>query len=186
MAKLIFAAISSLDGYVADSAGNFDWSMPSDEVHRFVNALERGIGTYLYGRRMYEVMRYWETAPIGNDEPSAEREFATMWQAADKIIYSRSLEHVSTARTRLEQEFDPAVIQQMKADLSRDIAVSGPTLAGQALRLGLVDECHLILCPIVVGGGTPALPDNARLELELLDERRFANGVVYLHYRVTG
>jgi dihydrofolate reductase len=185
MAKLIYAAISSLDGYVADSEGNFDWGMPSDEVHRFVNDLERGIGTYLYGRRMYEVMRYWETAPTGNGETSAEQEFAEIWQDADKIIYSRSLEQVSTARTRLEREFDPRAIRQLKADASRDIAVSGPTLAGQVLRLGLVDECHLFLSPIVVGGGTPALPDNVRLDLELLDERRFGNGVVYLHYRIT-
>jgi dihydrofolate reductase len=186
MAKLIYSAISSLDGYVADSEGNFDWSMPSDEVHRFVNDLERGIGTYVLGRRMYEVMRYWETASTGNGEPSAEQEFAKLWQAADKIIYSRSLEEVPTARTRLVREFDSVAIQQMKADASRDIAVSGPTLAGQALKLDLVDECHLFLSPIVVGGGTPALPDNVRIELELLDERRFGNGVVYLHYRVTG
>jgi len=185
MAKLIYAAISSLDGY-ADREGNFDWSEPSEEVHRFVNDLERDIGTYLYGRRMYEVMRYWETVSSGNGEPSAQQEFATMWQAADKIIYSRSLENVSTARTRLVREFDPGAIQQMKANASRDIAVSGPTIAGQALRLGLVDECHLFLSPIVVGGGTPALPDNVRVQLELLDERRFDNGVVYLHYRVTG
>ena len=184
MAKLIYAAISSLDGYVADSEGNFDWSMPSEEVHRFVNNLERRIGTYLYGRRMYEVMRYWETASTGNGEPSAGQEFATMWQATDKIIYSRSLENVSTARTKLEREFDPAVIRRMKADASRDIAVSGPTIAGQAMKLGLVDECHLFLSPIVVGGGTPALPDNVRIQLELLDERRFGNGVVHLHYRV--
>jgi dihydrofolate reductase len=184
MAKLIYAAISSLDGYVADSEGNFDWSMPSEEVHRFVNNLERRIGTYLYGRRMYEVMRYWETASTGNGEPSAGQEFAKMWQATDKIIYSRSLENVSTARTKLEREFDPAVIRRMKADASRDIAVSGPTLAGQALKLGLVDECHLFLSPIVVGGGTPALPDNVRVQLELLDQRRFGNGVVHVHYRV--
>lgn len=184
MAKLIYAAISSLDGYVADSEGNFDWSMPSEEVHRFVNNLERRIGTYLYGRRMYEVMRYWETASTGNGEPSAGQEFAKMWQANDKIIYSRSLENVSTARTKLEREFDPAVIRRMKADASRDIAVSGPTIAGQAMKLGLVDECHLFLSPIVVGGGTPALPDNVRIQLELLDERRFGNGVVHLHYRV--
>jgi dihydrofolate reductase len=184
MAKLIYAAISSLDGYVADSEGNFDWSMPSEEVHRFVNNLERRIGTYLYGRRMYEVMRYWETASTGNGEPSAGQEFAKMWQATDKIIYSRSLENVSTARTKLEREFDPAAIRRMKADASRDIAVSGPTLAGQALKLGLVDECHLFISPIVVGGGTPALPDNVRIQLELLDERRFGNGVVHLHYRV--
>lgn len=184
MAKLIYAAISSLDGYVADSEGNFDWSMPSEEVHRFVNNLERRIGTYLYGRRMYEVMRYWETASTGNGEPSAGQEFAKMWQANDKIIYSRSLENVSTARTKLERELDPAVIRRMKADASRDIAVSGPTIAGQAMKLGLVDECHLFLSPIVVGGGTPALPDNVRIQLELLDERRFGNGVVHLHYRV--
>jgi dihydrofolate reductase len=184
MAKLIYAAISSLDGYVADSEGNFDWSMPSEEVHRFVNNLERRIGTYLYGRRMYEVMRYWETASTGNGEPSAGQEFAKMWQATDKIIYSRSLENVFTARTKLEREFDPAVIRRMKADASRDIAVSGPTIAGQAMKLGLVDECHLFLSPIVVGGGTPALPDNVRIQLELLDERRFGNGVVHLHYRV--
>ena len=133
---------------------------------------------------MYEVMRYWETASTGNGEPSAGQEFAKMWQATDKIIYYRSLENVSTARTKLEREFDPAVIRRMKVDASRDIAVSGPTLAGQAMKLGLVDECHLFLSPIVVGGGTPALPDNVRIQLELLDERRFGNGVVHLHYRV--
>jgi dihydrofolate reductase len=186
MAKLIFAAITSLDGYVADADGNFDWSMPSEEVHRFVNNLEAGIGTYLYGRRMYEVMRYWETASTGNGEQSAEQEFAKLWLRADKIIYSRSLDEVSTASTRLEREFDPKAIRQMKADETRDIAVSGPTLAAEALRHGLVDECHLFLCPIVVGGGTPALPDNVWLQLELLDERRFDNGVVHLHYRVNG
>jgi dihydrofolate reductase len=185
MAKLIYAAISSLDGYVADAQGNFDWSMPSDEVHRFVNNLQRGIGTYLYGRRMYEVMRYWDTASTGSGEPSAEQEFAKIWQATDKIIYSGSLDEVSTARTRLERVFDQRSIQQMKAHATRDIAVSGPTLAGQALRQGLVDECQLFLSPIIVGGGTPALPDNIRLDLHLLDERRFGNGVVYLHYRVT-
>jgi dihydrofolate reductase len=186
MAKLIFAAITSLDGYVADADGNFDWSMPSEEVHRFVNNLEAGIGTYLYGRRMYEVMRYWETASTGNGEQSAEQEFAKLWQRADKIIYSGSLDEVSTASTRLEREFDAEAIRQMKADVTRDIAVSGPTLAAEALRHGLVDECHLFLSPIVVGGGTPALPDNVWLQLQLLDERRFDNGVVYLHYRVNG
>jgi dihydrofolate reductase len=186
MAKLIFAAITSVDGYVADADGNFDWSMPSEEVHRFVNNLEAGIGTYLYGRRMYEVMRYWETASTGNGEQSVEQEFAKLWQRADKIIYSRSLDEVSTASTRLEREFDPEAIRQMKADVTSDIAVSGPTLAAEALRHGLVDECHLFLSPIVVGGGTPALPDNVWLQLQLLDERRFDNGVVYLHYRVNG
>ena len=186
MAKLIFAAITSLDGYVADADGNFDWSMPSEEVHRFVNNLEAGIGTYLYGRRMYEVMRYWETASTGNGEQSAEQEYAKLWQGTDKIIYSRSLDEVSTARTRLERAFDPEAIRQMKADVTRDIAISGPTLAAEALRHGLVDECHLFLSPIVVGGGTPALPDNVWLQLALLDQRRFDNGVVYLHYRVKG
>jgi dihydrofolate reductase len=184
MAKLIYSAISSLDGYVADAEGNFDWSVPDEEVHKFVNDLERPIGTYLYGRRMYAVMHYWDSAPTGNREPSAEQEYAKIWQAADKIIYSRSLEDVSTARTRIEREFDPNAIRQLKAAAGRDISVGGPTLAGQALKLRLVDECHLFLSPIVVGGGTQALPDNIRVELELLDERRFGNGVVHLHYRV--
>jgi len=184
MAKLIYGTISSLDGYVADSEGNFDWSAPDDEVHSFVNNLEREIGIYLYGRRMYEVMRYWETAPSGNGEPSAEREYAQIWQAADKIVYSRSLEKVATASTRIEREFDPQAIQDMKTAATRDISVSGPTLAAEALKMGLIDECHLFLSPVVVGGGLPALPDNVRLGLELLDERRFGNGVVHLHYRV--
>ncbi len=186
MAKLIYAAISSLDGYVADSEGNFDWSAPDEEVHRFVNELERPIGTYLYGRRMYEVLRYWETAPTGNDGASAGQEYAKIWQAADKIIYSKSLQQVSTARTRIERDFDPQAIQQLKAAATRDLSVGGPTLAAQAIKLGLVDECHLFLSPIVVGGGNPALPDNVRLGLELLDERRFGNGVVYLRYRIAG
>jgi dihydrofolate reductase len=186
MAKLIYAAISSLDGYVADADGNFDWSAPDEEVHRFVNDLERAIGTYLYGRRMYEVMRYWETAPTGNGEPSAGQEFAKIWRVADKIVYSTTLDKVSTLRTRLEREFDPEAIRQMKSAAVRDIAVSGPTLAAQALNLGLVDECHLFLCPVVVGGGLQALPDNVRLRLELLNEHRFGNGVVHLHYRIAG
>jgi dihydrofolate reductase len=186
MAKLIYAAISSLDGYVADADGNFDWSTPDEEVHRFVNDLERTTGTYLYGRRMYEVMRPWETHPTDDDQPSAGQEFAKIWQVADKIVYSTTLDKVSTLRTRLEREFDPEAIRQMKSAAVRDIAVSGPTLAGQALKLGLVDECQLFLCPVVVGGGLQALPDNVRLRLELLDERRFGNGVVHLHYRVAG
>jgi dihydrofolate reductase len=184
MAQLIYTAITSLDGYVADAEGNFDWSAPDEEVHRFVNDLERPIGTHLYGRRMYEVMRYWETTPTGNDEPSAGQEYAKTWQTADKIVYSKSLDQVSGARTSIQREFDPEAIQQLKAAAARDISVSGPALAAQALRLGLVDECHLFLSPIVVGGGNPALPDNVRLVLELLDERRFGNGVVHLDYRV--
>jgi dihydrofolate reductase len=184
MAKLIYTAISSLDGYVADSDGNFDWSAPDEDVHRFVNDLERSNGTYLYGRRMYEVMRYWETAPTGNGELSAAEDYARIWQAADKIVYSTSLRQISSARTRLEREFDPQAVQDMKATAARDITVSGPTLAAQALKSGLIDECHFFLTPVVVGGGTSALPDNVRLQLELLDERRFGNGVVHLHYRV--
>jgi dihydrofolate reductase len=145
------------------------------EVHRFVNDLERAIGTYLYGRRMYEVMRYWGT-PTGNDEPSAAQEYARIWQTADKIVYSKSLEQVSSARTSIQREFDPEAIQQLKAAAARDLSVSGPTLAAQAIKLGLVEECHLFLSPVVVGGGNPALPDNVRLGLELLDERRLATG----------
>jgi dihydrofolate reductase len=184
MAKLIYGAISSFDGYVADSDGNFDWSAPDEDVHRFVNDLERSNGTYLYGRRMYEVMRYWETAPTGNGELSAAEDYARIWQAADKIVYSTSLQQISSARTSLEREFDPQAIRDMKATAARDITVSGPMLAAQALNFGLIDECHFFLTPAVVGGGTSALPDNVRLQLELLDERRFSNGVVHLHYRV--
>jgi dihydrofolate reductase len=184
MAKLIYTAISSLDGYVADAEGKFEWSAPDQEVHRFVNDLERAIGTYLYGRRMYEVMRSWETAPTGNGEPSAEQEYAKIWQTADKIVYSKSLQHVSSARTSVEREFDAQAIRQLKTVATRDLAVSGPTLAAQAIKFGLVDECHLFLSPVVVGEGNPALPGNVRLALELLDERRFSNGVVHLHYRV--
>jgi dihydrofolate reductase len=184
MAKLIYSAISSLDGYVADADGNFDWSAPDVEVHSFINDLERPIGTYLYGRRMYDVMRFWETAPTGSGELSAEQDYARIWQAADKIVYSRSLEQVSTARTRLETEFDRDGVQQIKVAATRDVSLGGPTLAAQALKFGLVDECHLFVSPIVVGGGTPAMPDNVCIRLELLDGRRFDNGVVHLHYRI--
>jgi dihydrofolate reductase len=154
------------------------------EVHSFINDLERPIGTYLYGRRMYDVMRFWETAPTGSGELLADQDYARIWQAADKIVYSRSLEQVSTARTRLETEFDRDGVQQIKVVATRDISLGGPTLAAQALNFGLVDECHLFVSPIVVGGGTPAMPDNIRIQLELLDERRFDNGVVHLHYRI--
>jgi dihydrofolate reductase len=184
MAKLIYTAISSLDGYVADAEGNFDWSVPDEEVHRFVNDLERPIGTYLLGRRMYEVMRYWDSASTDNDEPSAGQEYAKIWQSTDKIVYSKSLDRVSAGKTRIEREFQPEAIKHLKATATRDVSVGGPTLAAQALKLGLVDECHLFLSPVVVGGGNPALPDNVRLGVELLDERRFGNGVVHLHYRV--
>ena len=183
MAKLIYAAITSLDGYVADADGNFDWGAPDEEVSTYVSDLMRPIGTYLYGRRMYDVMVYWETVPTTADQSPVERDFAELWQAADKIVYSTTLESVSSARTRIERAFDPEAVRQWKATAGRDMTVAGPALAAQAIRAGLVDEYHLFLTPIVVGGGKPALPNNVRLKLELLDERRFGNGVVHLHYR---
>src|SRR6266545_5910495 len=168
MAKLIYSAITSLDGYVADEDGNFDWAEPDEEVHRFVNDLERPVGTYLYGRRMYEVMVFWETAHTLADEPPVVKDFADIWQAADKIVYSRTLETVSSARTRLERDFDPAAVRELKASAIRDITVGGPELAAQALEARLVDELHLFLTPIVVGGGKRSLPDGVRVQLELL------------------
>ena len=183
MAKLIYSAITSLDGYVADENGNFDWAAPDEEVHRFVNDLERPIGTYLYGRRIYETMVYWETAHTLPDQPPFIQDFAGIWQAADKIVYSKTLDTPSSARTRIERDFDPDAVRRMKASAERDISVGGPDLAAQAIKAGLVDEYHLFLTPIIVGGGHQSLPDNVRLELELLGERRFGNGVVHLHYR---
>jgi len=182
MAKLIYSAITSLDGYVADENGNFDWAAPDEEVHTFVNDLERPVGTYLYGRRMYEVMRFWETAHTHADQPPFVQEYAQIWQAADKIVYSKTLESVSSARTRIERDFDPDSVRQMKAAPGRDISVGGPNLAAQAIRAGLVDECHLLIAPIVVGGGNRFLHDDVHLKLDLLDERRFGNGVVHVHY----
>ncbi len=183
MAKLIYSAITSLDGYVADVDGNFDWAAPDEEVHTFINDLQRSVGTYLYGRRMYEVMVGWETDPTLADQSPVMRDFAEIWQATDKIVYSKTLEAVSTARTRIERDFDPEAVRQMKALVGRDIIVGGPELAAQAFRVGLVDEYHLFVVPMVVGGGKRSLPNNVRLELELLEERRFGNGMVYLHYR---
>jgi dihydrofolate reductase len=184
MAKLIYSVIASLDGYIADESGNFDWAAPDEEVHRFVNDLERPVGTYLYGRRMYEVMVAWETPQTFADQRPVLLDFADIWQAADKLVYSRTLETPSSARTRIERDFDLDAVRRMKASAGRDISVGGPDLAAQALKAGLVDECQLFLTPIVVGGGTRSLPDDLRLELELLDERRFGNGVVYLRYRI--
>ncbi len=186
MAKLIYSAITSLDGYVADEDGNFDWAVPDEEVHHFVNELERPVGTYLYGRRMYEVMVYWETAsPTLADQAPFMRDFAGIWQAADKVVYSTTLEKTSSARTRIERAFDRDAVRQMKADAERDISVGGPNLAAQAIKAGLVDEFHLFVTPIVVGGGLRALPEGVLVDLELLDERRFNNGVVHLHHRTT-
>jgi dihydrofolate reductase len=183
--RLIYSAITSLDGYVADEQGNFDWAAPDDEVHAFLNDLERPISTYLYGRRMYEVMRYWGTAPTSGDRPHVVRDYAQIWQAADKIVYSSTLSAASTAQTRIERTFDADVVRQLKASVRRDISVGGPDLAAQALRAGLVDEWHVFVCPVVVGGGNRAFPSDVFLELDLLDERRFGNGVVHLHYRTT-
>ena len=182
MAKLIYSAITSLDGYINDENGNFDWAAPDEEVHGFVNDLGRPVGTYLLGRRMYGTLAVWETMPT-DDEPPAIADYAGIWRAADKVVYSRTLDTVATARTRIERDFDPEAVRRLKASADADLAVGGPSLAANAFRAGLVDECQLFLSPIVVGGGTPSLPDKVRLELELLDERRFGNGVVYLHYR---
>ncbi len=181
MAKLIYSMITSLDGYVADADGNFDWSAPDEHVHAAVNDLMRTIGTHLYGRRLYEVMLAWETLDIA-DEPEVSQDFAAIWRGTEKVVYSRTLEKASSQRTRIERDFDPDAIVQLKASLDRDLLVGGPDLAGQAIRAGLVDELHLFVSPVVVGGGTRALPDDVRLDLKLLDERRFAAGVVHLAY----
>jgi dihydrofolate reductase len=184
LARLIYSAIASLDGYIEDTEGRFDWAAPDDEVHTFINDLERPIGTYLYGRRMYETMVYWETAHTDPDQRPCSQDFTRIWQAADKVVYSKKLEKVSSARTRLERDFDPEAIRRMKARADRDISVGGPDLAAQAFKAGLIDEFQLFVTPIVVGGGKPSLPKDIRLKLELLDERRFGSGGVYLQYRV--
>jgi dihydrofolate reductase len=183
MAHLIYSAISSLDGYIEDMDGNFDWAAPDEEVHRFINNLERSAGTYLFGRRMYETMMVWETDPnLAADSPLT-RDFAELWQAANKIVYSRTLKAISTRKTQIERTLDPEAIRQLKEAVEQDILIGGPELAAYAFRAGLIDECHLFLTPIIVGGGKQSLPDNVRLELELLEERRFGNGVVFLRYR---
>ena len=184
MAKLIYSAITSLDGYVVDTDDNFDWAAPDDEVFAFVNELERPIGTYLYGRRMYEVMVFWETAQSSLPDSSAVvSDFSDIWQAADKIVYSTTLPAVSSEKTWLERKFDPEAVRQLKARAVSDISVGGAHLAATAIRAGLVDEYHLLVQPVVVGGGTHWLPRDVRLNLELLGQRRFDSGVVHLHYR---
>jgi dihydrofolate reductase len=178
---LIYSAIASLDGYVTDAKGRFDWAAPDAELHRFVNDLERPIGTYLYGRRMYETMAVWETM---DDDAPEMRDFAELWRAAEKVVYSTTLTEVTTSRTRLERAFEPDAIRALKADAASDITIGGPGLAGHALAAGLVDECHLFLHPVSVGGGTPALPVGTRVQFELLSERHFTSGAVHLRYRV--
>jgi dihydrofolate reductase len=182
MANLIYTSIASLDGYVADKDGNFDWAEPDEEVHSFVNDLDRPVGTFLLGRRMYEVLVAWETLQTA-DQPPFIQDFRDIWLAADKIVYSKTLPAPSSARTRIDRTFDADEVRQMKASAGRDLTVGGPDLAAQAIKAGLVDECHVFLAPIVVGGGTRFISDDVRLELELMDERRFGGGMVHLHYR---
>jgi dihydrofolate reductase len=184
MAKLIYSAITSLDGYIEDAEGKFDWAEPDEEVHTFVNDLERSVGTYLYGRRMYETMVFWESPPDLAAQPPFVQDFAGIWQRADKIVYSRTLQTVTSAKTRIEPEFDPDAVLQLKAKAGADLSVGGAALAAQAIKAELVDEYQLFLVPVVVGGGKRCLPANdVRVNVELLDERRFRNGTVYLHYR---
>jgi dihydrofolate reductase len=183
MAKLTFSAITSLDGYVVDADGSFAWAAPDEEVHAFVNDLERSVGTYLYGRRMYEVMAAWETMDQLPDQPPVAMDYAEIWQSADKVVFSRTLETVSSAKTRIEREFDLDEIRRLKAAAERDLSIGGPELAAAAIRAGLVDEYQLFLTPVVVGGGQAALPHGVRIGLDLVDERRFSAGVVYLRYR---
>jgi dihydrofolate reductase len=186
MAKLSYTAITSLDGYIEDADGRFDWAAPDEDVHAFVNDLERPVGTHLYGRRLYETMVFWERPPDLANQPATVRDFAEIWQRADKIVYSRTLETVGSARTRIEREFDPEAVRQLKARAETDLTVGGAELAGGAIAAGLVDEYHLFLVPVLVGGGKRSLPDGVRVGLELVDERRFRNGTVYLHYRTRG
>jgi dihydrofolate reductase len=181
MAKLIYSAIASLDGYVEDASGEFDWAAPDEEVHAFVNELERPLGTYLYGRRMYETMVYWETDDY---EAAVARDYAAIWRAAEKVVYSRTLPAVSSERTRIEREFDAAAVRRLKESSGSDISIGGAELAGQAIAAGLVDELQLLLVPVLVGGGKRALPNDVGAQLELFDERQFQRGTVFLRYRV--
>ena len=178
MAKLIYLAICSLDGFVEDERVNFDWSAPGEEVHAFVNDIERKVGIYLYGRRMYETMVWWEKG----EHEGVYRDYADIWRAAEKIVFSRTLQSVSSEKTRLERQFDPAAIKRLKETSASDLSIGGATIAGRAIAAGLVDECHLLLNPVLVGGGKRALPPDVRVRLELREEHRFPDGVVYLRY----
>jgi dihydrofolate reductase len=180
VARLIYSTLSSLDHFVADAAGKWEFAVPDAEVHAFVNDMERTVGTYLYGRRIYEVMAVWETL----EDPAPEmRDYASLWRAADKVVYSRTLRKVSTSRTRLEPRFEPEAVRALKASAARDLGIGGPTLAAEAIRAGLVDEWQFVLSPALVGGGKPSLPAGVRVELELTDTRTFGNGAVFLRYR---
>lgn len=182
MGRLVYTAIASLDGYVRDADGSFAWAEPTEEVHAFVNERERPVGTYLYGRGMYETMAVWETEPALAEASPVMAEYAELWRAADKVVYSTTLDSVTTGRTRLERTFDAGAVARLKEEAPSDLAVAGPTLAAEPFRAGLVDELQLYVVPVVVGGGLPALPDGVRLDLELLEERRFAGGFVFLRY----
>jgi dihydrofolate reductase len=186
MPKLIYAMNTSLDGYINDEQGNFDWSEPDEELHTFFNELVRPIGTHLYGRRLYEMMSYWQDPQDLAEQPEYIREFAEIWQRTDKVVYSRTLDSPPTPRTRIESAFDPDTVRELKESAEAGLTIGGPTLAAEALRAGLVDELHQVIHPVIVGGGTPWLPDGLRLDLELLEERRFPGGPVHLHYRVRG
>jgi dihydrofolate reductase len=185
MAKLIYSTTTSLDGYVNDEKGNFDFTEPDEDVHTFLNDMIRPIGTYLFGRRMYEVMSVWESPEFRKDQSQVASDFATIWDAADKVVYSTTLDKPVTVRTRVEREFNPDEIRTMKTEATKDIIIGGPHLAGQAIKAGLVDEHHYFVVPVLLGGGTRAMPDDVRLDLELVDEHRFSNGTVHLHYRST-
>ncbi len=184
MGKLIYAANTSLDGYLEDETGSFDWSVPDDEVHAFWNEHERHVGTSLYGRRMYETMRVWENDDWLAGEPAVVQEYARIWREADKVVYSSTLTDVSTARTRIERTFEPEAVRRLKEASDADLSVGGAALGAEAFRHGLVDECVLLLCPVLVGGGKPALPRGVRVDLDLLDTRRFRNGAVYVRHAV--
>jgi dihydrofolate reductase len=184
MAKLIYVANVSLDGYIEDEHGNFDWTEPTDDFFAFITGVVRPVGTYLYGRRLYETMAVWETEPSLASQSELRGDFANVWQAADKVVYSTTLDGVPTAKTTLERTFDPDSVRDMKASATSDLSVGGANLAAHAFKAGLVDESHLFVGPALLGGGKPSLPSGTRAQLELLDERRFSNGVVYLRHRV--
>lgn len=184
MADLIYTSLCSLDGYNQDQSGSFDWSEPDEQVHAFINNLERPSGTYLLGRRMYDVMAVWETEPAFSAQPGVYRDYAEIWQAAEKIVYSRTLQEVRTQRTRLESTFDPQAVRELKSSARSDLSIGGPNLAAHAFKHGLVDQVRLFLAPVSVGEGKKTLPDDIRLDLELTDQRRFDNGMVYLCYRL--
>ena len=183
MGDLIYMTIASLDGYMEDEHGDFQWSAPGEEVHAFINDLERPVGTYLYGRRLYEVMRVWETPEELPDATPAMLEFADVWRAAGKVVYSRTLETVTTDRTRLERDFDAGAVRELKASAERNLTIGGPELAAHAITAGLVDEYQLFVVPVLLGGGIRSVPDGVRLDLDLVEERRFGNGFVFLRYR---